>query len=170
MPDWQKIGGFCSFIAVILAVLALMGFTPQQSQVFLQALSQYFQLIFYLFIAFLIVWLFGQIQANITRQVYSHLQVWYFGRHNDPRTAGGESLVIIGQKRRAYLLSPKVEELVKSKLVNWNTEPCLTRTQWLRRHRMELYDRAVPRDDELLEGSPSRYVPLFRLVYHHAKH
>jgi hypothetical protein len=68
-----------------------------------------------------------------------------------------------------YKVRFELADLVKSKSVNWNTEPCLTRTQWLRRHKMELDELTVPRDDELLEGSPSRFVGLFRILFRRGK-
>lgn len=172
LTDWTKITGISSVALVILGFLTLMAFAPQQSQQFLTLLSNIGPILGFLFLVIFVLAIMsvlGGIQQGITRQVYSHLQVWYFGRNNNPTTPYGDSLLLIGRKRRAYMVSPKVDELVKSKIVKWNTEPCLTRERWLRREKISLDTRAVPRDDELLEGSPSKFVGLFELLYRRKK-
>lgn len=168
MGFWDSVNGIGTAVLAVLAVLGSLGIAPNESR---QFLAENWRLMFSLFglvtLGLGLRWFYGW----VSRGVYSHLRIWYFGKDASPTRPSPERLVLWdNHPNEARMTSDKVDNLARRNLIkSWNTEPCMSRKEWLKNHAMSFNHTITPRDDELLDGSPSKFAWFYLLPYRNRK-
>lgn len=93
-----------------------------------------------------------------------HLEVWYFGRNNNPDRPVGDRVIRNTETKQAYIMDTQLDRLAEKRLVEWFNEPCITMGQFLESEKYT-FNRNRPLHGELYSEKNSRRIKFLLWIY-----